>query len=365
MLQPPHSAVVYGSRSSVLTSVAFLSILLGGCAATPDTDSLLATPVALDTVAGAPSIIDGRAGFRAVFCDSMRAAGLVTNPEARCTRWLWRLPDEPDPPPPHAASGDAAGEPAIFIFTGAFSECVGEEARPFNSGAARLRASGARVETIVLSGRSGTAGNARQIADALGRAGVPDAQDLILVGFSKGALDILRFIVDFPGQARGVDAVVSVASPVFGSPLAEIAAPPYARLGAKVAHEKCPPGDGEVLRSLQPAAARSWLEANPLPAHVRYYSVAAFTTGERVARALRPTWKWLNRIDARNDGQVIAADAVIPGSTLLGYANADHWGVAERLEDVHPFLAGRSDPAPFPRDQLFESIVRFVRSDLR
>jgi len=365
MSQPPHSALVYAIRSRMIASVSFLGMLLGGCAATPDAASLLSTPVSFDTVAGAPGIIDGRAGFRAVFCDSMRAAGLVTNQEAQCVRWLWRLPDESDPLSTHAASEAAAGEPAIFIFTGAFSECVGEEARPFITGAARLRASGARVETIVLGGRSGTAGNARQIADALGRAGVPDAQDLILIGFSKGALDILRFVVDFPGQARGVDAVVSVASPIFGSPLAEFAAAPYSRLAAGMSHEKCPPGDGEVLRSLQPAAARAWLEANPLPAHVRYYSLAAFTTGEHVARALRPTWKWLNRIDARNDGQVIAADAVIPGSTLLGYANADHWGVAESLEEVHPFLVGRPDPAPFPRDQLFESIVRYVRSDLR
>jgi predicted esterase len=365
MPQPPHSAVAFVFRSSIVSSVALLMILLGGCATTPDADSLLSMPVSFTTIAGAPVVIDGRAGFRALFCDSMRTAGLVANPEAQCTRWLWRLPDEPGGRPPYIASDPAAGQPAVFIFTGAFSECVGDEARPFISGAVHLRASGARVETIVLSGRSGTAANARQIADALERAGVPDAQDLILIGFSKGALDVLRFVVDFPAQARGVDAIVSVASPIFGSPLAEVAAAPYATLGASVPHQKCPPGDGEVLRSLQPAAARAWLEANPLPAHVRYYSVAAFTTGEHVARALQPTWKWLNRIDARNDGQVIAADAVIPGSTLLGYANADHWGVAESLEDVHPFLVGRSDPEPFPRDQLFESIVRYVRSDLR
>lgn len=365
MPQPPHSAVVCIIRSSIASSVALVSILFGGCATTPDADSLLSTPVSFTRIAGAPGIIDGRAGFRALFCDSMRAAGLVTDPEAQCTRWLWRLPDEQDRRPMNTASEAAAGVPAIFIFTGAFSECVGEGARPFITGAARVRASGARIETIVLSGRSGTAGNARQIADALERASVPDAQDLILIGYSKGSLDILRFVVDFPGQARGVDAVVSVASPIFGSPLAEVAAAPYSSMAASVPYEKCPPGDGEVLRSLQPGTARAWLEANPLPAHVRYYSVAAFPTSAHVARALRPTWKWLNRIDARNDGQVIAADAVIPGSTLLGYANADHWGVAESLEDVHPFLVGRSDPAPFPRDQLFESIVRYVRSDLR
>ena len=33
-------------------------------------------------------------------------------------------------------------------------------------------------------------------------------------------------------------------------------------------------------------------------------------------------------IDGRNDSQVIFYDQLIPGSTLLGYLNADHWAVA-------------------------------------
>jgi hypothetical protein len=102
-----------------------------------------------------------------------------------------------------------------------------------------------------------------------------------------------------------------------------------------------------------------------LPASVRYYSITGFTTREHMARSLVLTWKFLNRTDVRNDGQVVAADAVIPGSTLLGYANADHWGIAESLEEVRTYLAARPDPTPFPLEPLLRSIVILVSDDLK
>ena len=41
--------------------------------------------------------------------------------------------------------------------------------------------------------------------------------------------------------------------------------------------------------------------------------------------------------DTRNDGQVLIGDALIPGSTLLGYVNADHWDVAIAVERQMPY----------------------------
>jgi hypothetical protein len=340
------------------------ALLAGGCTATPDERVLLAAPVGVRTVEGAPPVRDGRARFRAVFCATLRAEGLVAGDDAACDRWLWRLPDEPRESPDAPGSVLSPEQLVIYLVTGAFSECVGDEARPYSAGAARLRGEGAHVETIVVSGRSGTAANARQIADVISRGEVADGQTLIFVGFSKGSLDILRFLVDFPAIAARVAAVVSVASPIFGSPLADKAAPAYGALLEDLPYERCPPGDGEVIRSLTPATTQQWLAANPLPAHVRYYSLAGFTTRDHVARALVPSWQFLKRIDARNDGQVVAADAVIPGATLLGYANADHWGIAQRIESVHTVLAARPDPRLYPLEQLFLAIVKLVAGDV-
>lgn len=340
-------------------------LLLGGCAATPDADALRAEPVPINTRDGSPPLRDGRADFRNVFCAILHANGPAPDDDAGCERWLWRLPDEPGHTEAYGARSAAPANLAIFVVTGAFSECVGENSRPFGAAAARWRTGGATVETIVVGGRSGTAGNARQIAAAIEQASPGEERTVIVIGYSKGTLDTLRFLVDFPLLAARVDALVSIAGPVFGTPLADTAEPTYAALLAKLPYDKCPPGDGEVINSLRPAVAIEWITANPPPAGVRYYSLAAFTTREHVARVLVPAWRMLNRHDARNDGQVLAADAVVPGSTLLGYANADHWGVAQQIEVAHPFLAGRRDPMLFPLDPLFDAIVQFVSADLR
>ena len=345
--------------------LAIAAALLGGCASTPDARELRSEAVRFKTTEGAPAVVDRRAEFRAVFCAEVRKEGLVTSEDASCGRWLRRLPDEPDSRAADIGSSLSPPELALFIVTGAFSECVGDVARPFIVGADNLRAEGAYVETIMVSGRSGTASNARQIAAAIERAHVTAERHLIVVGYSKGALDALRFLVDFPALAGQVDAVVSVAGPIYGSPLAEMAEAPYARLLARLPYDKCPPGDGEVIRSLDPKVATQWLASNPLPRSARYYSITGFTIREHMARSLVPTWKILNRTDVRNDGQVVAADAVIPGSTLLGYANADHWGIAESLEEVRTFLAARPDPTPFPLEPLLRSIMLFVSDDVK
>jgi pimeloyl-ACP methyl ester carboxylesterase len=318
----------------------------------------------VQTIAGAPRVVDGRAAFRSAFCSMLRAERVVPPGDSSCDRWLWRLKDEP------AGDADRVILPAkpqhleVVLVTGAFSECVGETSRPYTAGAARLQAAGANVRTIVVGGRSGTSHNARQIAETLAVSPIDGERNVILIGYSKGGLDILRFLVDFPDLAARVNAVVGVASPLFGTPLADLAEPAYAALVAKMPYEKCPPGDGEVMASLRSDAASGWLAANPLPAGVRFYSLAAFTTREHVARALVPFWKHLGGTDVRNDGQVVATDAVIPGSTLLGYANADHWGVAQTIEAEHPVLAARQDPELFPLEQLLVAMVAFIADDL-
>lgn len=344
--------------------LACMATLLVGCATSPDARALQADAVPIKLIEGTPAVRDGRPGFREVFCSNLRADGLVPQDDATCGRWLWRLPDEP-------AAGARAdvralphGRLAVFLVTGAFAECVGAAARPFSGGSARLRASGALVETIVVGGRSGTGNNARQIAETIGRAQLDDDQTVIVIGYSKGALDTLRFLVDFPEVAGKVDAVVSVASPIFGTVIADVADPAIAAVLTKLPFDKCPAGDGQVIKSLSPVTATQWLTSNQLPTRVRYYSLAGFTTREHVARALVTPWKFLNRIDARNDGQVIATDAVIPGATLLGYANADHWGIAQSTQYARTIFVARPEPDPYPIDQLFLSIVQFVSDDL-
>jgi hypothetical protein len=339
-------------------------LALGGCAATPEVETGFTAPLQFKNVAAAPTVRDSRAAFRGTFCSTLRAERIESLDDASCDRWLWRLRDEPIVESGAATPSLDPKRLEVILVTGAFSECVGERSRPFAAGADRLLASGARVRTVTVGGRSGTGHNARQIADSLLADPVEDGRLVILIGYSKGGLDILRFVVDYPELAAGIDAVVGVATPVFGTPLADLAAPAYRALVASLPSDKCPAGDGDVLASLQPDAAMRWLVANPLPEGIRYYSLAAFATHDRVARALAPTWKHLGGPAIRNDGQVVTADAIVPGSTLLGYANSDHWGIALTTEVEHPVLLARTDPVAYPLEQLLVAIVTFVADDL-
>ena len=344
--------------------LATVLLALGGCATAPEVEHDIAAPLQFRTVSAAPAVLDARAAFRETLCSTLRAERVASPDDTSCDRWLWRLKDEPTIDPGAATPSLDPQRLEVILVTGAFSVCVGERSRPFAAGADRLEASGARVRTVTVGGRSGTGHNARQIADSLRVDPVEEGRMVILVGYSKGGLDILRFVVDYPELATGIDAVVGVASPVFGTPLADLAAPAYRALVASLPSDKCPPGDGDVLASLQPEEAVGWLAANHLPEGIRFFSLATFATHERVARALAPTWKHLGGPAVRNDGQVVAADAVIPGSTLLGYANSDHWGIALTTEVEHPVLLARSDPVAFPIEQLLVAVVTFVAGEL-
>ena len=120
-----------------------------------------------------------------------------------------------------------------------------------------------------------------------------------------------------------------------------------------------------MVESLRRGTLMPWLAANPLPAHVRTFSVSAFTDKPHVARLLRVTYDLLAQIDPRNDGQLLFTDQIVPGSTLLGYANADHWAVAMALEERRGFwMSHPRRKRAFPRALLFEAVVRFVGESL-
>ena len=254
----------------------------------------------------------------------------------------------------------------IILVPGAFSECFGSSAEPFREGAKRLREMGYTVTTPKLSGRSSSERNGAQIAAAIASIEPKPGERIVLIGYSKGTNDILSFLVSHPDLAARVSAVVSVAGSVNGSPLADYYAGLYASWFADMSLSACAPGDGGVVESIRHSTALSWLATHRLPDHVRYFSLGSFSESERIARAMALTVHGrLSRVDPRNDGQTIYYDQLIPGSTLLGYANSDHWSVAIPLLESMPFLAGnRSSSDQFPRSALLEAMVLFVAEQL-
>ncbi|MBN7798067.1 hypothetical protein [Parahaliea mediterranea] len=346
--------------------------LVAGCVAVPTAEDYRAGEAVLP--APAPGVArDLRAGFRQVFCATLAqdvAQGVaqdvaqdVAKDDRGCGEWLWRLADE-SPAAAPAPLPALDRNLRVFVVGGAFSDCFGAASLAWGRAVGALSAAGYPVAELPIASRSSASANADLIAGALRSDPPAPGQRTLLVGYSKGAVDILHFLGEYPRLAARVDAVVSVAGPVRGSQVASSGAWAYDTLLVHAFAGRCDPGDGGVVDSLLPERRQRWLAAHALPAHIRYFMLEAFTTRERIARALRPSWQLLARRELRNDGQLMLSEGLWPGSSLLGYANTDHWGVAIDIERELETLAARDDDAPFPRAALFEAIVRFVARQL-
>jgi hypothetical protein len=128
---------------------------------------------------------------------------------------------------------------------------------------------------------------------------------------------------------------------------------------------ECDPGDGAGVASLRPEVRKAWLAENPLPADLRFYSLVTLPDRARISRVIAPSYKKLAKIDPRNDSQVIYYDQIVPGSTLLGFLNADHWAVAVPIARSHSVIGSAfTNHNDYPREALLEAVLRFVEEDL-
>ena len=110
---------------------------------------------------------------------------------------------------------------------------------------------------------------------------------------------------------------------------------------------------------------REWLEDNPLPDTIEFFSIVTYPSEERVSGGLKGSYRILAKVDARNDTQVLFYDQMIPGSTLMAYVNADHWAAAVPVARNHPFVANMFvNQNDYPREALLEAIMRYLEEQL-
>jgi hypothetical protein len=324
-------------------------------------------PAQVLSYVGAPPVNDARVRFREIFCELLNRNRTALGLDVACEDYLWRLNDEPPAATNPTSLPEHDPDLAILIVPGAFSDCLADVGMPYQEPAERLRQMGYWIQNADVRGLSSSTANAQVIAEAVAGLNLRPIQRLVLLGYSKGTIDILHFLVAYPELALGVSAVLSVAGAVNGSALADrYHAAEYDNWLAGLTLGVCPAGDGGVLDSLDRINQFQWLATHPLPAHVRYYSVVTFARYVDMQLFQRPTYKLLARIDPLNDGQLLLQDQIIPGSLLLGYVNADHWTVAVPMEDKYsnrqPALRDRNRKL---RDLLFEATVLFVAESLQ
>jgi pimeloyl-ACP methyl ester carboxylesterase len=320
------------------------------------------TPAQLLVCPGAPPVYDGRVRFRQIVCDLADQLSSAANTPFDCTHLLWRMADEKDPPSPPRPLPSHDPHLHLLIVPGAFAECFPEFGLPFEDAASFLRQHGYRIDFISVGGRSGADRNAAQIAAAVEQLSDAPADRIVLIGHSKGAVDILHFLVNHPQPARRISAVVSVAGAVNGSPLADDFAETYRKVFSRMPFMYCSPGDRDVVNSLTRSYCMTWLASHRLPQHVKYFSLGGFTRREDIHPLMLLSYDLLSAVEPRNDGYLAFSDQVIPGATLLGYANLDHYDIALPVRERLNF--GGINSRAVARQLLFEAIVLTVAESL-
>lgn len=357
----------FSFRNSLLPAMAVaVSIIVSACATSPllpysqDTTPLILVP------ASQAGVLDKRGRFREIFCATLEERG-PTLPDYRpCDDALSRVGIEPIGTGKTVELGQSKRQLVAVIVPGVGWDCFAEWLDLKYTAQKHIRQFGFDQVFFKVDSLSGTTTNARQIRDAIMAMEPASAEpNLVLIGYSKGAPDILEAVVSYPEIHKRIAAVVSAGGAVGGSPLANDATQSQLELMRHWPGSQCSIGDGGALESLQPATRKAWLSQNSLPQNIPFYSLVTYPKPERISTALASSYNKLSLVDARNDGQLLFYDQVIPGSTLLGYINADHWALTVPIARSHSMLGSTVvDQNQYPREALLEALLRFVEEEL-
>ena len=271
-----------------------------------------------------------------------------------CAKYL----DATDAPQPQTAI-DARFK---FLFVPGFGgECM-KDVRAYSTSIAHLRdAHQIGVEYFAVAPFGSSEENGKSIARRIEEGWSGDAsRRYVLIGYSKGATDILEALRVLDAPKTKVAAVVTIAGIVGGLWLpGDLRAlmqgtQPWIAPG-------CPGNVEDGIHSVLRDVRLAFLRQNPLA--VPGYSIVGATSLEETSTALRPTWRRLSIYTKEQDSQVVGWEGVLPGGKYLGLARADHWAIALPFEES-PSAPKVIDRNHFPRDALLEAIVRYVSADL-
>lgn len=338
-------------------------LLLSGCTGAPLRYST-ARPALVQATLGQAGIEDRRPEFRQIFCQLV--ATDPRNSTGDCDHWLTRLADDPvlaGEAKKHVSTPPTAD---IVIVPGVFAECINQTVTVLSDAAARLREQGYQVSYAPVRGRAGSEANARILRDhVVEQLANHPGRRTIVISYSKGTSDAMTALASYPELHQQVVALISIAGVVNGSPLADQLEGLYASTVGAIDLHACTRVDEMEVVSLTRRVRLNWLRSNPLPSAPMYFSIVAAASPDRVSAVMRPFYDRLAYIEPLNDGQVISYDAILPGSALLGFANADHFAVAIPFETaLCPLALSMLDQNRYPRVQLVEAAVQIVELSL-
>ncbi|MEJ2310211.1 MAG: hypothetical protein P8Z31_04660 [Gammaproteobacteria bacterium] len=353
-------------RWLLLAIVVAAALNLGACSTNPLLPYTAETPPLMLMPASRAGVQDKRARFREIFCKVLEERGTELPDYRPCDEALARVGQEPKGTGRPVELGQSRRRLVAALVPGVGWDCIADWLDASGSVPEHVNQFGYDQVVLDVDGLSSSSNNARQIRDAIMAMPMQGREPrLVLIGYSKGATDILEAVVSYPEIRPRIAAVVSTAGTIGGSPLANNADRSMLALFRKWPGAQCSRGDNGAIESLRTDRRKAWLAQNPLPPELPYYSLVTFPEPGRISTILKPTYNMLSRVDARNDSQVIFYDQVIPDSSLVGYLNADHWALAVPIARTHASLGAtfvnRND---FPREALLEALLRFIEEDL-
>jgi len=193
------------------TASAAFCLVLAGCASKPLVPYTTDTPPLVLASAAQAGIVDKRARFREIYCAVLEARRELPDHRS-CDEALTRVGDEPAGTARPVDLGPSNRHLVAAMVPGLGFECFEKWLEPPGSAAAHVRQFGYDQVVIKVDALSGTETNARQIRDALlAMPAEPGPPRLVLLGYSKGAPDILEALVTYPEIRSRVAAVVSLA----------------------------------------------------------------------------------------------------------------------------------------------------------
>ncbi len=209
----------------------------------------------------------------------------------------------------------------------------------FNANIERQKNLGLDARRVPVDTDAGVEQNAKVVRDSILEASKSGKQ-VVLIGHSKGGVDVTAALALYPELKPHVRAVVSMQTPYAGSPIAsDVQSCPelrglaerFIKLGFK--------GDPRALSDISYDSRRAFIEKHPYPADVPTVSLATSSSSQVSLTAAAASYV-RSRYGAKSDGLVVAQDAEIPGSNVVRLDDMDHAAAAMQ----GPGGLGKYDP---------------------